>query len=82
MGIFTGFIEEGFTNTMTVHCFCQGIPCAKIFPHPAKAHDFNIGFLLDYGIIKADFGQGFIFVKQILIILKLNEFMSALQYIS
>ena len=82
MDVVAALVEKSFAHCMTVHGFGEGIPGAQVFPGAGKAHDLDFGLVLHYCVVKADFVQGVVLVKQVVVIYKVDQLMGTFQDIA
>ena len=82
MHVGAGIVHHGLAHAGLAHRFSQGVPGAKVLPLACKPHNLDLGFLFHHSIVKADFVQLSIFIKQILIIGKVDQLMGLIQHIA
>ena len=82
MDILALLVEQCLTHRVAVHRLGQGVPSAKVFPSACEAHDLDLRLVLHHSIVEADLVQGVVFIEQVLIVHKINEFMGTVQHIA
>ena len=82
VGILAGFIQNGLALGFISHDFGHHVPSTDIFPVATVTQNLNAGLFLNHCIVKANLGQGIIFIEQITVILEVDHTMCFIQQIA
>ena len=75
-------VQFALTDNVFFHCLGQCVPCAEILPHTGKTNDLDLRLMLHHRIVKGDFFQCIVLIKQVLIVGKIHQLMSLVHHIA